>query len=145
MDRREFGLVPGVTNKEYYTNSFHVPVDHPVSAYDKIRTEGPYHKLCNAGHICYVEIASPPSDNLEAVETIIRHMRDCDVGYGGINFPVDFCNSCKLLGVINGDGCPRCVSSDISRVRRITGYLSTTDRFNDSKLSELHDRFTHIK
>jgi ribonucleoside-triphosphate reductase len=67
------------------------------------------------------------------------------VGYGGINFPVDFCKSCNLLGVINDDKCPRCVSTDISRVRRITGYLSTTDRFNDAKLSELHDRFTHVK
>jgi ribonucleoside-triphosphate reductase len=145
MDSREYGLVPGVTNKDYYTNSFHVPVDHPISAFDKIKIEGAYHKLCNAGHICYVEIASPPANNLEAVEAMLRHMKDCDVGYGGINFPVDFCNSCNLMGVMNEDKCPRCVSADISRVRRITGYLSTTDRFNDSKLSELHDRFTHIK
>ena len=144
MDRREFGLVPGVTNKTYYTNSFHVPVDYPVNAFDKIKIEGPYHKHCNAGHICYVEIGSPPVNNPEAVETIIRHMRDCDVGYGGINFPVDFCNNCKMLGVIDGDSCPRCVSADISRVRRITGYLSTTDRFNDAKLSELSDRTTHV-
>ena len=143
MDAREFGLVPGVTTKEYYTNSFHVPVDFPISAYDKIKIEGPYHKFCNAGHISYVEIGSPPTHNLEAVESIIRHMRDSDMGYGGINFPVDFCNNCNLLGVIDGDNCPRCVSTDISRVRRITGYLSTTDRFNDSKQAELRDRITH--
>ena len=143
MDSREFGLVPGVTTKDYYTNSFHLPVDFPIGAYDKIKIEGAYHKYCNAGHISYVEIGSPPTHNLEAVEAIIRHMKDCDMGYGGINFPVDFCNNCKLLGVIDGDHCPRCVSTDISRVRRITGYLSTTDRFNDSKLSELRDRITH--
>ena len=143
MDAREFGLVSGVTTKDYYTNSFHLPVDFPISAYDKIKIEGPYHKFCNAGHISYVEIGAPPTHNLEAVESIIRHMRDCDMGYGGINFPVDFCNNCNLLGVIDGDNCPRCVSTDISRVRRITGYLSTTDRFNDSKQAELRDRITH--
>jgi len=144
LDCKEFGLIPGVTTKEYYTNSFHIPVDQPISAYDKIKLEGPYHKYCNAGHISYVEMASPPVHNPEAVEAIIRHMRECDMGYGGINFPVDFCTNCNLLSVINEDTCPRCGSSDISRVRRITGYLSTTDRFNDSKLSELRDRVTHM-
>ncbi|MCG9968063.1 anaerobic ribonucleoside-triphosphate reductase [Pelotomaculum terephthalicicum JT] len=144
LDCKEFGLIPGVTTKEYYTNSFHIPVDQPISAYDKIKLEGPYHKYCNAGHISYVEMASPPLHNPEAVEAIIRHMRECDMGYGGINFPVDFCTNCNLLSVINEDTCPRCGSADISRVRRITGYLSTTDRFNDSKLYELRDRVTHM-
>jgi len=144
LDSKEFGLIPGVTTKDYYTNSFHVPVDLPISAYDKIGLEAPYHKYCNAGHISYIEMASPPAHNPEAVEAIIRHMRDCDMGYGGINFPVDFCTSCSLMGVINEDTCPRCGSASIRRVRRITGYLSTTDRFNDSKLSELRDRVTHI-
>lgn len=144
LDNKEFGLIPGVTTKDYYTNSFHIPVDHSISAYDKIKLEGPYHKYCNAGHISYVEMASPPAHNLEAVETIIKHMRACDMGYGGINFPVDFCTNCNLLSVINEDECPRCASTEISRVRRITGYLSTTDRFNDSKLSELMNRSTHI-
>jgi len=144
LDCKEFGLIPGVTTKEYYTNSFHIPVDLPISAYDKIKLEGPYHKYCNAGHISYVEMASPPVHNPEAVEAIIRHMRECDMGYGGINFPVDFCTNCNLLSVISEDTCPRCGSADISRVRRITGYLSTTDRFNDSKLTELRDRVTHM-
>ncbi|OPY57691.1 MAG: Anaerobic ribonucleoside-triphosphate reductase [Pelotomaculum sp. PtaU1.Bin035] len=144
LDGKEFGLIPGVTTKEYYTNSFHIPVDLPISAYEKIRLEGPYHKYCNAGHISYVEMASPPVHNPEAVEVIIRHMRDSDMGYGGINFPVDFCTNCSLLGVINEYACPRCGSADIRRVRRITGYLSTTDRFNDSKLSELGDRVAHM-
>lgn len=144
LDRKEFGLIPGVTNKEYYTNSFHVPVDFPVSSFDKILLEAPYHKYCNAGHISYVEMPSPPLHNLEAVEAIIRHMHDHDMGYGGINYPVDFCVNCNLTGVFNEDNCPRCGSANIRRVRRITGYLSTTDRFNDSKLAELRDRVTHV-
>lgn len=143
LDRKEFGLIPGVTNKEYYTNSFHLPVSFPVSSFEKIRLEAPYHKYCNAGHISYVEMPSPPLHNLEAVETIIRHMHDQDMGYGGINYPVDFCVNCNLTGVFNEDNCPRCGSANIRRVRRITGYLSTTDRFNDSKLAELKDRVTH--
>jgi len=143
LDRKEFGLIPRVTTKEYYTNSFHIPVDYPVSSFEKISLEGAYHKYCNAGHISYVEMASPPVHNPEAVEAIIRHMRDSDVGYGGINYPVDFCTNCNLMGVISGDLCPRCGSAKIRRVRRITGYLSTTDRFNDSKMAELRDRITH--
>jgi len=142
-DRREFGLIPGVTTKEYYTNSFHVPVGFPISTYDKISLEGPYHKYCNAGHISYVEMPSPPVHNPEAVESIIRHMYDSDMGYAGINYPVDFCTNCNLLSVINEDHCPRCGSGSIRRVRRITGYLSTTDRFNDSKIAELNDRIPH--
>lgn len=143
LDRKEFGLIPGVTIKDYYTNSFHVPVDFPISSFAKIGLEGPYHKYCNAGHISYVEMSAPPLHNPDAVEAVIRHMRDSDMGYGGINYPVDFCTNCSLTGVFNEDLCPRCGSMNIRRVRRITGYLSTTDRFNDSKLSELRDRIAH--
>ena len=143
LDRKEFGLIPGVTIKDYYTNSFHVPVDFPMSSFTKIVLEGPYHKYCNAGHISYVEMSSPPLHNPDAVEAVIRHMRDSDMGYGGINYPVDFCTNCSLTGVFNEDLCPRCGSMNIRRVRRITGYLSTIDRFNDSKLSELKDRIPH--
>lgn len=144
LDRKEFGLIPGVTTKEYYTNSFHIPVDFPISSFDKISLEAPYHKYCNAGHISYVEMSSPPLKNPDAVEAIIRHMHDSDMGYGGINYPVDFCTNCNFTGVINEEICPRCGSGNIRRVRRITGYLSTTDRFNDSKLSELKDRVPHV-
>ncbi|MEW6426065.1 MAG: anaerobic ribonucleoside-triphosphate reductase, partial [Bacillota bacterium] len=143
LDRKEFGIIPGVTNRDYYTNSFHIPVYFPISSFDKIRLEGPYHKYCNAGHISYVEMASPPEHNPEAVETIIRHMAESDMGYAGVNYPVDFCCGCNLLGVINERTCPRCGSPDIRRVRRITGYLSTVDRFNDSKVRELNDRLVH--
>ncbi|MDN5292827.1 MAG: hypothetical protein PWQ91_1195 [Eubacteriales bacterium] len=143
IDRKEYGVIPGITDKPYYTNSFHVPVSFPISAYEKIKIEGPYHKYCNGGHISYVEFSAPPIHNLEAVEDILRYMKECDMGYAGINFPVDFCTKCSYLGVINENECPSCGSVDIKRVRRITGYLSTVDRFNDAKRAELYDRVPH--
>lgn len=143
IDRKNFGVIPGVTNKDYYTNSFHIPVDFPISSVDKISLEGVYHKYCNAGHISYVEMASPPAHNPEAMEAIVRHMKASDMGYGAVNFPVDFCMGCGTTGVINEENCPHCGSTAIRRVRRITGYLSTVDRFNDSKVAELHDRIVH--
>ncbi|MDO7787989.1 anaerobic ribonucleoside-triphosphate reductase [Desulforamulus aquiferis] len=142
-DRKEFGIIPGVTDKQYYTNSFHIPVGYPISVFDKISLEGPYHKYCNAGHISYVEMSSPPVKNPEAVETIIKHMKASDMGYAAINFPVDYCTSCSITGVIDQDNCPRCESPEIRRVRRITGYLSTVERFNDAKVAELNDRTIH--
>lgn len=144
MDCREYGLIPGVTDKEYYTNSFHLPVNFSVSVYDKIKLEAIYHKYTNAGHISYVEFTAPPVNNLGAVEDILRYMKQCDIGYAGINFPVDFCESCGYLGVIDADICPICSNSKIKRVRRITGYLSTIDRFNDAKHEELEHRVAHL-
>ena len=143
LDCKEYGIIPGVTNKDYYTNSFHVPVGYSMNSFDKISVEGPFHKYCNAGHISYVEMSAPPINNLEAMEAIIRHMAASDMGYAAVNFPVDFCTGCNHLGVINQDNCPSCDSHNIRRVRRITGYLSTVDRFNDSKVSELKDRTPH--
>jgi len=143
LDRKEFGVVPGVNDREYYTNSFHIPVHFPVECFQKIDLEGPYHKFCNAGHISYVELPSPPVHNPEAVEAIIRYMAARDMGYVGINFPVDFCNICNFSGVL-GDSCPRCGATSIRRVRRITGYLSTVDRFNDAKVAELKNRVVHL-
>lgn len=106
IDRREYGIIAGVTDKEYYTNSFHVPVHYPISGYDKIKTEGVYHKYTNGGHISYVEFGAPPINNLAAVEDMLRYMRECDFGYAGINFPVDFCESCGYLGVIDSEFLP---------------------------------------
>jgi anaerobic ribonucleoside-triphosphate reductase len=143
-DQDEYGIFQGVTDKEYYTNSFHIPVGYRISMFNKLSLEGPYHKYCNAGHISYVELASPPIHNLEAVETIIRHMAASDMGYAGINFPIDFCLGCSHLGVINEENCPVCGSGTIRRVRRITGYFSTVDRFNDAKIAELKDRVAHL-
>lgn len=143
IDRMKYGTIPGVTDKEYYTNSYHVPVSSEISMAKKIEVEGPYHKLFNAGHISYVEFPSPPIGNPEAVDLVIREMAKNDVGYGAINFPIDECKSCGMSGIIDLE-CERCGSIDIRRVRRITGYLSTIDRFNEGKKSELSDRVAHI-
>lgn len=141
-DRKEFGIIKGVTDKAYYTNSFHIPVNYQISMFDKIEKEAPFHKLCNAGHITYVELPSSPKNNLQAFEKILKHMSKCDIGYAGINFPIDECRSCGVSGIIDND-CVSCGSDDIRRIRRITGYLSTIDRFNDAKQAELADRVKH--
>ena len=142
MDRRRFGVITGVTDKEYYTNSFHVPVNFEIGCFEKIAIEGPYHSLTNAGHISYVELKSPPVNNLEAYERLIRHMASSNMGYAGINFPVDECLGCYFRGIIPVE-CPTCGSTNIRRIRRITGYLSTVDRFNDAKQVELRERVEH--
>ena len=107
MDQQRYGRIPGVTDREYYTNSFHIPVWYPISVYDKIRLEGPYHALCNAGHISYGELDGDTAKNVEAFEAVVRWMHDCQIGYGSINHPVDRDPVCGYVGVI-GDVCPRC-------------------------------------
>ena len=106
-DQKRYGKIPGVTDREYYTNSFHVPVWYPISAYEKIHIEAPYHALCNAGHISYVELDGDTAKNVEAFESIVRCMHDEGIGYGSINHPVDRDPICGYVGVI-GDVCPRC-------------------------------------
>lgn len=118
MDAKEYGRIPGVTDKDYYTNSFHVPVDYKISAYEKMKIEGKFHKYTNAGHIAYVEFTSPPINNLQAVEDILRHMQESDCGYAGINFPIDFCENCGYIGVINDNFCPRCNDTHNRKVTR---------------------------
>lgn len=107
MDKKKYGIIPGVTDKNYYTNSVHVPVYYPISAYKKIQIEAPYHELCNAGHICYVELDGDPSENLEAFESVVRCMKESGIGYGSINHPVDRDPVCGYIGII-GDVCPCC-------------------------------------
>ena len=107
MDQKRFGKRPGITDREYYTNSFHIPVWYNTSVYDKIRLEAPYHALCNAGHISYVELDGDTVKNVEAFESVVRCMHDCGIGYGSINHPVDRDPVCGYVGVI-GDVCPRC-------------------------------------
>ena len=107
MDQKRFGKIPGVTDREYYTNSFHIPVWQEISAFEKLRLEGPYHALCNAGHISYVELDGDTTKNVEAFEAIVRCMHDNGIGYGSINHPVDRDPVCGYVGVI-GDVCPRC-------------------------------------
>lgn len=147
MDKKRYGEIEGVTDRDYYTNSFHVPVYYPISAYDKIRIEAPYHALTNAGHISYVELDGDVSKNLEAFEKIIRCMKECGIGYGSINHPVDRDPICGYNGII-GDTCPCCGRTEeegkFERIRRITGYLvGTLDRFNNAKRAEEKDRVKH--
>ena len=149
LDKARYGSIPGVTDREYYTNSFHVPVYYPITAFEKIRLEGPYHALTNAGHISYVEMDGDPLNNLAAFEKIVRCMKESGIGYGSINHPVDRDPICGYNGII-GDSCPQCgrleADGDLGfeRIRRITGYLvGTLDRFNDAKRAEEHDRVKH--
>ena len=107
MDQKRYGKLPGITDREYYTNSFHIPVWFPISVYDKIRLEAPYHALCNAGHISYVELDGDTARNVEAFESVVRCMHDFGIGYGSINHPVDRDPICGYVGII-GDVCPRC-------------------------------------
>ena len=149
IDRKRFGSIEGVTDREYYTNSFHIPVYYHISAYKKIQLEAPYHALTNAGHITYVELDGDPSTNLDAFEKIIRYMKAQGIGYGSINHPVDRDPICGYNGII-GDTCPKCGRKEdegevgFQRIRRITGYLvGTLDRFNNAKRAEVRDRVKH--
>ena len=112
IDKEKFGVIPGVTDKSYYTNSFHVTPKYNISIYDKIRIEAPYHELCNAGHISYVELDGAITSNLEAFKSIIDHMYNCGIGYGAINHPVDRDPVCGYTGII-GDECPCCGRKEI--------------------------------
>lgn len=148
MDREIFGEIEGVTDREYYTNSFHVPVYYETNAFHKIKTEAPYHELTNGGHITYIELDGDPTQNLEAFEKIVRAMKESGVGYGSINHPVDRDPVCGYTGII-GDTCPKCGREEgdikFQRIRRITGYLvGTLDRFNNAKRAEESDRVKHF-
>ncbi len=155
IDRERYGSIPGVTDRDYYTNGFHVPVYYDIAAFDKIAKEAPYHALTNGGHISYIELDGDPSDNLEAFESVIRYMKECGMGYGSINHPVDRDPECGFNGII-GDTCPGCGRHEMhdaegnydgmefERIRRITGYLvGTLERFNDAKRAEEGDRVKH--
>ena len=107
IDKKKFGVIEGVTDREYYTNSFHVPVYYPISAFEKLRREAPYHALTNGGHISYIELDGDPTQNLEAFEQVVRFMKECGIGYGSINHPVDRDPVCGYTGII-GETCPRC-------------------------------------
>ncbi len=147
LDRERYGVIEGVTDRDYYTNSFHIPVYFPIGAVEKIQLEAPYHAMTNAGHISYVELDGDTAQNLEAFEKIVRLMKESGIGYGSINHPVDRDPVCGYNGVI-GDTCPMCGRSEeahkFERIRRITGYLvGTLDRFNNAKRTEEGDRLKH--
>ncbi|WZU03086.1 hypothetical protein MGH68_02965 [Erysipelothrix sp. D19-032] len=142
IDRSIFGSIEDVTDRSFYTNSFHVPVYYDISIKDKLAIEAPYHALTNGGHISYVELDGDTTQNLEAFEEVVRMMHDSEIGYGAINHPVDRDPACGYTGIIN-DECPSCGRHEsegdygFERIRRITGYLvGTLDRFNDAKRSK---------
>ncbi len=150
IDRKLYGIIPNVTDREYYTNSFHIPVYYHITAFKKIEKEAPYHAFTNGGHISYVEVDGDPSNNLEAFEAIVRCMKEQHIGYGSINHPVDRDPICGYSGIIEGHVCPKCGRDEreseyhFEKIRRITGYLvGTVDRFNNAKAAEEHDRVKH--
>ncbi len=145
-DRKEFGVIPGVTDRDYYTNSNHVPVYYKCTALQKAKIEAPYHTLTRGGHIFYVEIDGDATHNPSVIASVVDMMDKYDMGYGSVNHNRNRCLDC---GYENADGdletCPKCGSHHIDKLQRITGYLvGTTDRWNSGKLAELHDRVTHI-
>lgn len=150
IDKKRYGVIPGVTDRDYYTNSFHVPVYHPIKAHEKIALEAPYHALTNAGHISYVELDGDTCKNPEAFEAVIRCMKEAGIGYGSVNHPVDRDPCCGYNGIIDNE-CPKCHRTEetgpkFERIRRITGYLvGTTDRWNNAKRAEEKDRVKHGK
>ncbi len=149
MDKERYGIIEGVTDRDYYTNSFHVPVYYNINAFEKIRKEAPYHNLTNAGHISYIELDGDPTKNLEAFEQVVRCMKESGIGYGSINHPVDRDPICGYTGIIDNE-CPCCGRTEdmgdvgFERIRRITGYLvGTMDHWNDAKTAEEKDRVKH--
>lgn len=149
IDRAKYGVIEGVTDRDYYTNSFHIPVYYNINAFDKIKLEAPYHALTNAGHITYVELDGDPCKNLDAFEQVVRCMKESGVGYGSINHPVDRDPVCGYTGIIDNE-CPHCHRTEddgdqgFERIRRITGYLvGTMDNWNDAKTAEEKDRVKH--
>ncbi|MDD2518902.1 MAG: anaerobic ribonucleoside triphosphate reductase [Bacilli bacterium] len=148
IDKAIYGKIKGVTDREYYTNSFHVPVYYNTSVSKKINIEAPYHSFTNAGHITYIELDGDTSNNVEAFEKVVRLMKEAGIGYGAINHPIDRDPVCGFNGVI-GDTCPGCGRTEddgvkFERIRRITGYLvGTVDRFNNGKRAEERDRVKH--
>ena len=145
MDRKKFGIIRGVTDKDYYTNSSHIPVYFHCTPQHKAEIEGPYHKYENAGHIFYVEIDGDATHNPEAIMSIVDLMDKYDIGYGSVNHNRNRCLDCGYEDATEGlEECPHCHGHNIDTLQRITGYLvGTTNRWNSAKLAELKDRVVH--
>lgn len=138
-DKKIYGIIKGVTDKEYYTNSFHIPVNYNISIKDKIDIEAPYHKLCNAGHISYIELDDSPSP--EVIMEIINYAyKRTNISYIGINFHIRYCKECGTSIENNLNSCPKCNSKNIQGISRVTGYLSLDERFGPGKYEERLDR-----
>lgn len=143
IDRKVYGIIPGVNDRDYYVNSFHIDVKEPVSILEKIKKEAPFHALTGGGHITYVELDGEAKKNIPAILKIVKVMYDQHIGYGSINHPVDTCKQCGYKGVIY-DKCPVCSSEYILRLRRITGYLTgSLESWNSAKKAEESDRTKH--
>lgn len=143
IDRKKYGIIPGVTDKDYYINSFHVDVKEAISIVDKIKAEAPFHAITKGGHITYVELDGEAQKNVKAIAKIVKVMHDEQIGYGSINHPIDTCKKCGYRGMIY-DKCPICRSEAILRMRRITGYLTgDLSSWNSAKQAEEHDRIKH--
>lgn len=144
-DRKDFGSLPGITDRDYYTNSSHVPVYYPCSARHKAEIEAPYHDLTRGGHIFYVEIDGDATHNPQVIMRVVDMMDRYNMGYGSVNHNRNRCMDCGYENAASHlDVCPKCGSHNIDRLQRITGYLvGTTDRWNHGKLAELHDRVVH--
>lgn len=141
-DKKIYGIIKGVTDKEYYTNSFHIPVNYNISIKDKIDIEAPYHKLCNAGHISYIELDDSPSP--EVIMEIINYAyKKTNISYIGINFHIRYCKECGTSIENNLNSCPKCNSKNIQGISRVTGYLSLDERFGPGKYEERLDRRSH--
>ena len=142
QDKKIFGVIKGVTDKDYYTNSFHIPVNYPISIKDKIDIEAPYHKLCNAGHISYIEVDDRPSG--EIIMDILNYAyKSTNIGYLGVNFHIRYCKNCGEFLTSSERKCNKCGSEDIQGVSRVTGYLSLDERFGPGKYEERVDRISH--
>ena len=146
VDRKKFGSIPGVTDRDYYTNSNHVPVYYKCSARHKAEVEAPYHEKTRAGHIFYVEIDGDATHNPKVIMDVVDMMDRLNMGYGSVNHNRNRCMECGYENADpNMESCPKCGSHHIDRLQRITGYLvGTTDRWNHGKLAELNDRVTHV-
>lgn len=141
-DKKIYGIIKGVTDKEYYTNSFHIPVNYNISIKDKIDIEAPYHKLCNAGHISYIELDDSPSP--EVIMEIINYAyKRTNISYIGINFHIRYCKECGTSIENNLNSCQKCNSKNIQGISRVTGYLSLDERFGPGKYEERLDRRSH--
>lgn len=141
-DKKIFGIIKGITDKDYYTNSFHIPVSYPISIKNKIDIEAPYHKLCNAGHISYLEVDDRPSG--EVIMDILNYAyKNTNISYLGVNFHIRYCRSCGEFLNSSERKCHKCGSEDIQGVSRVTGYLSLDERFGPGKYEERADRISH--
>lgn len=142
QDRARYGEIKGVTDKDYYTNSFHVPVAYPIAIVDKIQIEAPFHKMCNAGHISYIEMDGYPTK--DTIEKIISYAYDhSNISYMGINFHMRYCKDCGSTVTSGELSCPKCGSQNIQGISRVTGYLSLDERFGAGKSAERKDRISH--